>query len=120
MEHFLTTIKLIQFSSESMYAAFVNSTFFVCTHQSAARPRLSVENPRPERVVFREAGSNLKAGGPPFISAVFERVAKGGEGGVISVETPLLGEASIKSMPTRIPKYGSVSYLGTQDSPEQW
>ena len=95
-------------------------TFFVCTHQSATRPRLSVENPRPERVVFREAGSNLKAGGPPFISAVLERVAKGGEGDVISVETPLLGEASIKSMPTRIPKYGSVSYLGTHDSPKQW
>ena len=93
---------------------------FVCTHQSAARPRLFVENPRPERAVCREACSNLKAGGPPFISAVFERVAKGGEGGVISVETPLLGEASTKSMPTRIPKYGSASYLGTHDSPEHW
>ena len=55
-----------------------SSHVFVCTHQSAARLRLSVENPWPERAVCREARSNLKAGGPPFISMVFERVARGG------------------------------------------
>ena len=82
---------------------------FVCTHQSAARPRLLVENPRPERAACREACSNLKAGGPPFISAVFERVARGGGRGVISVEPPLLGEAS---KTPRIPKYGSFFHLG--------
>ena len=54
-----------------------------------------------------------EGGGPPFISMVFERVARGG-GGVISVEPPLVGEAS---MPTRIPKHGSVFFSGY--SPEQ-
>ena len=56
----------------------------------------------------------------PLFPRCSNGLLRAGKGGVISVETPLLGEASIKSMPTRIPKYGSVSYLGTHDSPEQW
>ena len=92
-------------------------TFFVCTHQSAARPRLSVENPRPERAVCREARSNLKAGSPPFISAVFERVARGGEGAWF------LSSHRCWERPRCPLEYPSTVVFftwGTHDSPEQW
>ena len=65
------------FSQPSTQKVFVLPTRFLF---ALTRPRLSVENPRSERAVCREGRSNLKAGGPPFISAVFERVAGGGEG----------------------------------------
>ena len=90
-----------------------SSHVFVCTHQSAARLRLSVENSWPERAVCREARSNLKAGGLPLFPWCSNGLLGAGGGG-ISVEPPLVGEAS---MPTRIPKHGSAFFSGY--SPEQ-
>ena len=49
------------FSQPSTQKVFVLRTRFLF---ALTRPRLSVENPRSERAVCREARSNLKAGGP--------------------------------------------------------
>ena len=104
------------FSQPSTQKVFVLPTRFLF---ALTRPRLSVENPRSERAVCREGRSNLKAGGPPFISAVFERVAGGGEGAWFP-SRHRCWESPLCPVLARIPKYGSVSYLGTQDSPEPW
>ena len=91
---------------------------FVCTHQSAARPRLFVENPRPERAACREACSNLKAGGPPFISAVFERVARGRGRGAWFLSSHRCWERP--RCPLEYPSTVVFFTWGTHDSPEQW
>ena len=114
---FSFTVQVLFFPTQYTESVCSPHTFFVCTHPTAPRPRLSVENPRSERAVYREGRSNLKAGAPPFISMVFERVARGGGRGDFCRAT--IGGRGLDAHY----KYPSMVVLfsrGTQDSPEQW